>query len=98
MSAFRITGSKGFHLTFPNGYTVSVQFGGGNYGSNYDFPIGEEKNQRQLEADAVETAFWGPDGEFCKDGDDGGDVQGYQTIEQVLARINRVAALPKASK
>lgn len=37
---FKITGVKGFHITFENGWTVSVQFGGGNYSDNYDEPIG----------------------------------------------------------
>lgn len=28
---FDITDSKGFHMTFENGWAISVQFGGGNY-------------------------------------------------------------------
>lgn len=28
---FNITKSKGFHITFENGYRVSVKFGYGNY-------------------------------------------------------------------
>ena len=32
---FKITYNKGFHITFKNGCTVSVQFGKGNYCSNY---------------------------------------------------------------
>ena len=28
------TENKGFHLTFTNGYTISVQFGSGNYCNN----------------------------------------------------------------
>jgi len=28
------TENKGFHLTFQNGYTISVQFGRGNYCMN----------------------------------------------------------------
>ena len=40
--AFRITGGKGFHITFANGYTISVQFGPGNYGDNYNRDIGSE--------------------------------------------------------
>lgn len=37
---FHITSGKGFHITFENGWTVSVQFGPGNYSdhyNNYDF-------------------------------------------------------------
>lgn len=32
--------NKGFHITFPNGVTLSTQFGGGNYCDNYGEPIG----------------------------------------------------------
>lgn len=32
---FKITGSKGFHITFKNDVTVSVQFGWGNYCNTY---------------------------------------------------------------
>jgi hypothetical protein len=32
---FRITGNKGFQITFSNQVTVSVQFGPGNYCQNY---------------------------------------------------------------
>lgn len=33
---FRICSGKGFQVVFENGYTVSVQFGGGNYCDNYN--------------------------------------------------------------
>jgi len=33
---FKITGSRGFHIIFPNGITLSTQFGYGNYCDNYD--------------------------------------------------------------
>ena len=32
---FKITEGKGFHITFANGYTVSVQFGPDNYCDHY---------------------------------------------------------------
>ena len=28
---FKVTGDKGFHIKFHNGYEISVQFGHGNY-------------------------------------------------------------------
>ena len=34
MQGFSITQGKGFHITFKNGYTVSVQFGPDNYCDN----------------------------------------------------------------
>ena len=36
LSMFTITQGKGFHMTFSNGCTISVQFGSGNYCSNRD--------------------------------------------------------------
>ena len=32
---FDVTGNKGFRITFSNGWTASVQWGGGNYCENY---------------------------------------------------------------
>lgn len=93
---FRITDSSGFHITFPNGYTVSVQFGPGNYCSNQHMRI------RQDEAKAgedgcpnAETAFWHGQGELIVEGDDYDSVQGYQTVDQVMQRLIRVYNLPK---
>jgi len=37
---FNITNGKGFTMTFANGWTVSVQFGGLNYCQHYDYPSG----------------------------------------------------------
>jgi len=37
--SFEISNQKGFQITYKNGYTVSVQFGGGNYCTNRDLPI-----------------------------------------------------------
>lgn len=36
MKKFASTMRKGFHMTFENGLTVSVQWGAGNYCDNYD--------------------------------------------------------------
>lgn len=35
MSMFRSTENRGFQMTFANGYTISCQFGAGNYCDNY---------------------------------------------------------------
>ena len=35
-SRFSITSARGFHVRFKNGYTISTQFGGGNYCNNYN--------------------------------------------------------------
>lgn len=54
--AFGITMAKGFHLTFPNGYTISTQFGGGNYCLNRDMEI--ERPTRDIFSNNAEIAIW----------------------------------------
>lgn len=55
MKGFKVTGGKGFHLTFENGITISTQFGGGNYCDNHDYPITSmpysTESQYKLEAE-----------------------------------------------
>jgi len=53
----RITNDSGFHIVFENGYTVSVQFGKGNY-CDYDFS--------SLSSPNAECAVWGEDGGFIE--------------------------------
>ena len=97
--AFRITGKKGFHITAPNGYTLSVQFGPGNYSENYDREIRTEAEQCGAEgSNTAETAIIHPTKGLMPDPADKGEyadsVQGYQTIEQVLDRLQRMASWP----
>jgi len=54
--AFGITMAKGFHLTFPNGYTISTQFGGGNYCENRNMEI--ERPGIDVLSNNVEIAIW----------------------------------------
>lgn len=91
---FKITDSKGFHIRFDNGYTVSVQFGPGNYGSNYDmsyFAFKEDKDRTLPHAYSAETAIMDPLGNFVYY--KGDDVQGYQTAVDVLETLNYAASL-----
>jgi len=60
---FRINDNKGFSITFDNGYTVSVQFGPGNYGSNYNADFMGNMNKPQS-ATLAETALISPTGDF----------------------------------
>jgi len=89
MSGFAITSSKGFHVTLGNGYTLSVQFGGGNYCENRDLAIGSAKNVRTLRSATAEIAIWPADGDMI---DLGGDtVAGWVTpgtVATVLALLN----------
>lgn len=89
---FKITGGRGFHITFPNLWTVSVQFGGGNYCENYNDPIGKESWVNSGEAGSVdaEVAAWGEDGEMISFGDD--TVKGRQSPAEVLALLQDIAA------
>lgn len=84
---FSTTESKGFHITFENGWTVSVQFGRGNYCENYNF---EEYGSAPPSQNA-EIAAWGPNGE-CHYFDNGDNVMGYQSPEQVLSFMNKVSS------
>ena len=87
---FRINDNKGFQVKFDNGYTVSVQFGPGNYGSNYNADFMSNMGKPQNAATA-ETALLDPDGNFVPYKDD--DVQGYQSPADVLALMNYAASL-----
>ena len=95
---FQICDNKGFWFTFENGWTVSVQFGGGNYCANYDFQIGEERKTRGMESSNAEVAVFSPNGHMQRFGDDedADTVAGYYTPAKVLALLNEVAAKPKA--
>lgn len=87
---FRITGNKGFRITLPNDYTVSVQFGPGNYGSNRAETYDTAMNKPQS-ATLAETALIAPNGDFVAYLGD--DVQGYQTPEDVLELLNYASKL-----
>ena len=86
---FSINDNKGFSITFDNGYTVSVQFGPGNYGSNYHASFDEYGKPQK--ATTVETALIGPNGGFVPYKDD--DVQGYQNVNDVLELLNFASKL-----
>ena len=85
---FNITNGKGFQITFANGYTVSVQFGHGNYCDNRYGKDGAGS------ANAEVAAFKTYGGEWVKLSDHD-DVIGYQTPDQVLAIMAMIATLPK---
>lgn len=68
---FRITSGKGFHVTFPNGYTVSVQWGPGNYCATRDDGAlcsddyaEHERRHGEAGSPTVETAVWARGGEL----------------------------------
>ena len=87
---FSISDNKGFQISFNNGYTVSVQFGGGNYCSNRDLPM-KDYGKAVPDSDTAETALMTKDGFVEYQGD---DVQGHMTPKCVLELLNYAEALP----
>jgi hypothetical protein len=87
---FRITDNKGFQITLDNGYMVSVQFGPGNYSSNYSLNMLANMDKPQT-ALTAETALIAPEGNFVAY--KGDDVQGHQTANDVLELLNYASKL-----
>ncbi len=97
MSKLRITDGHGIHLTFDNGFTVSIQIGGGNYGDNYDFEIGPITRANPLPfSRRAEVAILTPGGDLMSIGDPDdkyrNSVLAYVPIDQVLDLVNIVRA------
>ena len=88
MTGFKIRNDSGFHITFDNGWTVSVQFGGGNYCDNYNHDI-MRRDPTPPSANA-EVAAWVKGGDWHRF-DDGETVRGYMTPAEVLAFMNEIA-------
>ncbi len=89
---FYITSKHGFHVVFENDWTVSVQFGPGNYCDHYDREIGRDSEACGKEGSTTaETAVWGPDGKMVDRGA-GDTVQARQTPAQVLELLTWAAA------
>ena len=93
MSKFDITGQQGFHITFDNGWTVSVQFGRGNYCANRNNPIWDVSGSGSKDA---EIAAWDANGKWFED-KDGNTVQGHMKADAVLAFMNKIAAMAPAA-
>lgn len=84
---FKITNRKGFQVTFANGWTVSVQFGYGNYCSNKEFgSFGEDAEPCRN----AEIAAWDYNDNWYDFGDD--NVKGWVSPNDVLAFMNEIAA------
>lgn len=90
---FRSQG-KGFQIKFENGYTISVQFGAGNYCEHYDAPYEHNSAWMHQSRDA-EVAVVAPNGEFLRI-TPFGNVRGFTTPNEVAALIATVATNPHA--
>ena len=95
MSKFISCQNKGFQLTFENGWTVSVQWGPGNYCDRqgnpnaYNQPL-EVKTGFWASKNA-EVAAWNSDHEWLPFEYD--TVKGWLTTDDVAAFVAKVAAL-----
>lgn len=92
---FKITGAKGYQMTFENGWTVSVQFGAGNYSDNYDLKS-FNKPIEDLSSETAEIAAWDKNDKWFDFGDFDSDyketVKGYVKPDQVLKFMQKIAA------
>lgn len=100
---FKITLGKGFHITFPeNGFTVSVQFGFGNYCENqHDMELKEylpdrSKLKSRIACPNAEVAIFDKLGTCYRlDGDslilDDSHVSCWQTAQEVAHIIHVVS-------
>lgn len=78
-STMKTSFNDGFHMTFENGWTISVQFGKSNYIAD------REHDGHSINA---EIAAWGPDGEWYYFPDSNDQVLGWQSPNQVLEWMN----------
>jgi hypothetical protein len=81
----------GFTMSFKNGWTISVQFGYGNYCDNGHHPDGFyffNKVDRVKAANA-EIAIWDKEGEWYNFGAD--TVKGYCSVDEVAEWIDKVS-------
>lgn len=95
---FKVMGNKGFHITFPNGVTLSTQIGIFNYCDNYDkecvvpykdtITLLEEEQKNGTQSGTAEIAIWYKDDvwitEKCPFCSSDNTVEGYVGIEKWL--------------
>lgn len=109
MSGFGITRHSGFHITFSNGYTLSVQFSPTSHCEHYnklDFTKGTDTIEQMNEpktsdiwrSEDAEIAVFSPTKELINLREiglkDDDTVKGYVSSEQVADYIQLVRNLP----
>lgn len=97
---FISTWRRGFHMTFPNGLTVSVQWGAGNFCDNYSQDI-DFTSSKDAESDTAEVAvldqqeeFIDPQRFFDYEIHSDGMVAGYLDPSQVVELLANVRDWP----
>ena len=103
MTQMRITDGKGVHFNLDNGWTLSVQIGGGNYSENYDFSNGDISYDNPLPpSSTAEIAIWNKSKEIeminlPTGGDYTNTVMRYVPVTQILELIPVLSALPNTA-
>lgn len=80
---------KGFHIGLSNGFTVSVQFGRGNYCEHHRDPVWDAPEKGS--SYNAETAVFSPKGELMPV--NGETVRGWQSPDDVVRLLSTVARL-----
>lgn len=90
---FRSTNNKGFSITFENGWTISVQFGFGNYCTNRNHPDGIDFSSKQnvVTCPDAEIAIWDKDGVWYNFEND--PIKGFCSPDEVADWIAKVKAM-----
>jgi len=90
MVNFKITQNKGFQITFENDWTISVQFGYGNYCDNYKNDKFRANNTEMIvDSTDAEIAIWNGNGDWYVF-DNGDTVKRYCSPDEVAEWINKV--------
>ena len=90
--SIKTTSLNGFHISFSNGWTASIQWNPGSYCDNYN-KFGQRG--QALESSTVEVACWPKDGKLTDIWDHGDSVKGYMPVEEIPAFLTKVASFPK---
>lgn len=89
-------GPCGFHITFENGWTVSVQFGSINYCARRTIEKKLATKLEDNESATAEIAAWDSDNNWYDFGND--KVLGWQSPKDVLNFLILIENLPRKGK
>lgn len=89
---FTAWGNRGYHMTFSNGWTVSVQWGPGNYCDHHNtYGFYAPKESDKWYSGTAEVAAWDRNGVWYQFDSD--TVDGYKTPDEVAAFIAMIVGL-----
>ena len=88
---FKVTRDTGFHITFDNGWTVSVQWGYGNDCENKYADWDDIKDHKS----SSDAEVWAWPADRVSVPEEYKEPRGYQSPADVAAYIAAVAAIPR---